>query len=381
MHIPTMYRQEKPLILMSTASAIPNNLAVDQMGHRRFADQVAVIHPGYISIIPIDCEEQKTKYVAVRSSAGEAALAQVSQVMWCKLGNEVWFIIASTLGIQVFDSSAEKCFFSHPCRDGLDSAEVSSPQLATIGSNLLCVGMFVFNSALTHIYSIYGYVSLFNYHHRFFAWICFDLAGCFCLLFQFPGNNVGSLYIFHLFDQQSEAVLVQNQRGHKYGISAIAGPSDQVTDDVIASGDQDGNVVVWAVNRDHLHKDATFSSYGFACTSIHIWHKLIVVAYGSGHIRLFSIHPTAAMLVEVAAHARWITALDLAPDSGRLLSVGEDSLVRVWQIREEQPMIEHRFHSSIKDSMLVGGRFLTSNGSAFCVSSYDSCEVHCFHIS
>lgn len=74
-----MYRQEKPLILMSTASAIPNNLAVDQMGHRRFADQVAVIHPGYISIIPIDCEEQKTKYVAVRSSAGEAALAQVSQ--------------------------------------------------------------------------------------------------------------------------------------------------------------------------------------------------------------------------------------------------------------------------------------------------------------
>lgn len=183
-----------------------------------------------------------------------------------------------------------------------------------------------------------------------------------------------------MFDQQSEAVLVQNQRGHKYGISAIAGPSDQVTD-VIASGDQDGNVVVWAVNRDHLHKDATFPSYGFACTSIHIWHKLIVVAYGSGHIRLFSIHPTAAMLVEVAAHARWITALDLAPDSGRLLSVGEDSLVRVWQIREEQPMIEHRFHSSIKDSMLVGGRFLTSNGSAFCVSSYDSCEVHCFHIS
>lgn len=46
------------------------------------------------------------------------------------------------------------------------------------------------------------------------------------------------------------------------------------------------------------------------------------------------------MLVEVAAHARWITALDLAPDSGRLLSVGEDSLVRVWQITEEQPMVE-----------------------------------------
>lgn len=79
--------------------------------------------------------------------------------------------------------------------------------------------------------------------------------------------------------------------------------------------------------------------FRFACTSIHIWHKHIIVAYGSGHIRIFSVHPTAAMLVEVAAHARWITALDLALDSGRLLSVGEDSLVRVWQIQEEQPMV------------------------------------------
>ena len=117
------------------------------------------------------------------------------------------------------------------------------------------------------------------------------------------------------------------------------------------------------------------------------------------------------MLVEVAAHARWITALDLAPDSGRLLSVGEDSIVRVWQIAEEQPMvgipksfipqfyqfmcdlallmpftsiffqIEHRFYSSIRDSLLVGGRFLTSNGSTFCLSSYDSCEVYCFQLS
>lgn len=75
-----MYRQENSLVLMSTASAILNNLAVNQVNDRRFTDQIAVIHPGYVSIIPVDKEEQKTKYVAVRSSAGETALAQVSQV-------------------------------------------------------------------------------------------------------------------------------------------------------------------------------------------------------------------------------------------------------------------------------------------------------------
>lgn len=76
------------------------------------------------------------------------------------------------------------------------------------------------------------------------------------------GNNAGFLYVFHLFDQSCEAVLVQHQKGHKYGISALAGPSDKTSEDVVASGDQDGNVIVWAVNRDHLHKDATFPSYG-----------------------------------------------------------------------------------------------------------------------
>ena len=75
-----MYRQETSLVLMSTASAIMNNLSVNRMNGKRFADQIAVIHPGYVSIIPVEKEEQKTKYVAVRSSAGETILAQVSQV-------------------------------------------------------------------------------------------------------------------------------------------------------------------------------------------------------------------------------------------------------------------------------------------------------------
>lgn len=69
--------------------------------------------------------------------------------------------------------------------------------------------------------------------------------------------------MFHLFDQSCEAVLVECQKGHKYGISAIAGSRDSSFEDGIASGDQDGNLIVWAANRDHLHKDATFPSYGY----------------------------------------------------------------------------------------------------------------------
>lgn len=68
-----------------------------------------------------------------------------------------------------------------------------------------------------------------------------------------------------------------------------------------------------------------------ACTSVGLWEGMVVAAYGSGHIRLFStVEPT--LLCEVAAHARWITALDVASHANLVLSVSEDSFVRVWEI-------------------------------------------------
>lgn len=68
-----------------------------------------------------------------------------------------------------------------------------------------------------------------------------------------------------------------------------------------------------------------------SCTSLGLWEGMVVAAYGSGHIRLFStVEPS--LLCEVAAHARWITALDVASSANLFLSVSEDSFVRVWEI-------------------------------------------------
>jgi hypothetical protein len=44
---------------------------------------------------------------------------------------------------------------------------------------------------------------------------------------------------------------------------------------------------------------------------------------------------TWSLLCEVAAHARWITAIDVALESGYFLSVSEDSFARVWQISKD----------------------------------------------
>jgi WD40 repeat protein len=65
-----------------------------------------------------------------------------------------------------------------------------------------------------------------------------------------------------------------------------------------------------------------------------MWNDFILGAYGSGHIRVFGAH-TSRLMCEVAAHARWITATDIAPDTGHFLSVSEDSFVKIWKISRE----------------------------------------------
>ena len=101
---------------------------------------------------------------------------------------------------------------------------------------------------------------------------------------------------------------------------------------------------------------------------------VVVVGYGSGHIRLFSL-PGGNIICEVSAHNGWITGMDLASQSGLLLTCGEDSYVRVWQLANKGPLLDHWFSSPLQDCLMAGAKFLDPRGSSFCVSSYDCPEM------
>ena len=58
---------------------------------------------------------------------------------------------------------------------------------------------------------------------------------------------------------------------------------------------------------------------------------IIVAGYGSGQIRIFSV-PDGDIVAEVDAHAGWITGMDLASQTGRLVTTAEDGIVRVRKI-------------------------------------------------
>ena len=101
---------------------------------------------------------------------------------------------------------------------------------------------------------------------------------------------------------------------------------------------------------------------------------VLIAGYGSGHIRLFNL-AGGNIICQVSAHNGWITGMDLASQSGLLLTCAEDGYVRVWQLASKGPLVEHWFSHPLQDSLMAGAKFLDPRGSSFCVSSYDSAGI------
>ena len=73
---------------------------------------------------------------------------------------------------------------------------------------------------------------------------------------------------------------------------------------------------------------------GSPCMTIAIRGSYIVAGFESGHIRIFSLNRKGSMVpaVEVAAHARCITALAFHPKKNIFATVGEDTALNVWKM-------------------------------------------------
>ena len=64
----------------------------------------------------------------------------------------------------------------------------------------------------------------------------------------------------------------------------------------------------------HTHTH-THTYRGVPCLCLCSWGQLLIAGLANGLIRLYSVH-TGKKMVEIAAHARCISALDVAQDAG-----------------------------------------------------------------
>ena len=55
---------------------------------------------------------------------------------------------------------------------------------------------------------------------------------------------------------------------------------------------------------------------------------VLIAGFGNGIVRIYTLL-SGGLIADVTAHAGWITGMDLANKTGRLLTAAEDGYVRV----------------------------------------------------
>lgn len=93
----------------------------------------------------------------------------------------------------------------------------------------------------------------------------------------------------------------------------------------------------------------------------------LLVAYGPGTICLYDV-VSWQLQVEITAHARWITAVEVREDTGQIASVGEDTVLNVWEVAPTgQVSLQHS--SIVADKLLTGVAFAAFG---MAITAYDS---------
>ncbi|XP_046674372.1 uncharacterized protein LOC124363241 isoform X3 [Homalodisca vitripennis] len=231
---------------------------------------VVFIYQGFINVVPVVGEELSAKYIPCTDKA-QTQSAVVTQVMWCTLGWEPVLVITSSLGLQVFDVGGLECRFSHPCADPSPPAESFARGLATICNEFLCVG-----------------------------------------------NASGCVRVFGLVGEDAELVFVDRKQEHSEAITDLAANKD-----LLVSADEGGSVVLWNLTGEELLKGYSLPEYRTACTGVKLLQEFLLAAYGSGHLRIFSVDSTKppALMCEVTARVTSLVSDSVYLCSGRRVPV------------------------------------------------------------
>lgn len=137
-----MYEKANKLLLVTTASAVPNNLAVQSFGKNSQGFAIGVIHGGYVNIVPLREGEVRSKYIPCvePGTRPRHVTTTVTQVKWFSVHNVQILAITSTLGLQIYDEEGRKCLYTHPCTDSNLTSDTFARGLALVSNERLCVG-------------------------------------------------------------------------------------------------------------------------------------------------------------------------------------------------------------------------------------------------
>ncbi|XP_025094587.1 WD repeat-containing protein 54-like isoform X2 [Pomacea canaliculata] len=248
----------------------------------------------------------------------------LTQAKWVKLTSRCVLVLTTQKGIQIFEPDGSAMIYWHGLGDTSDASVNSNFARGVTGvEDILCVG-----------------------------------------------TESGKILVFRIPSKGTDVTLQSTLKGHSCSICDLASKEN-----IVVSGDSMGNILVWKFNGSNSQQVTSIPGSGSPCNSLGLWKDVLVAGYGSGHLRVFSAS-TGKLAAEATAHARTINAIDIATDNGLVLSVSDDSFLRLWQIRlDKSPRLEYKHAENVTDIQLTGGKFVDAQGRALCLTGYDHNEI------
>jgi len=118
------------------------------------------------------------------------------------------------------------------------------------------------------------------------------------------------------------------------------------------------------------------AAVGEAPTRIASLGPRIAVAYGPGTVVLHSVADLSLEpQVEVTAHARWTTAVEVVEELGWIVTVGEDTVLNVWKVDAVTGQVDLQHTSVVAAKLLTGVAIDLGPARSVLVSAYDAGEV------
>ncbi|XP_012307599.1 WD repeat-containing protein 54 isoform X2 [Aotus nancymaae] len=313
-----MFRWERSIPLRGSAAALCNNLSVLQLPARNLT-HFGVVHGPSAQLLSAAPEGVPLAQRQLHAKEGAGVSSPlITQVHWCVLPFRVLLVLTSHRGIQMYESDGSTMVYWH----ALDSGDAT------------------------------------------------------------PGTWSGRVLVFDIPAKGPNIVLSEELAGHQTPITDIATEPAQGQDCVadMVTADDSGLLCVWR-SEPVFTLLTCIPGFGVPCPSVQLWQGIIAAGYGNGQVHLYEA-TTGNLHVQINAHARAISALDLAPDVGKLLSAAEDTFVHIWKLSRSPESsyieVEHCHGECVSDTQVCGARFCDSSGSSFAVTGYDLAEIRRF---
>lgn len=148
------------------------------------------------------------------------------------------------------------------------------------------------------------------------------------------GGKDRTIQVYDLTTREVRRAL----RGHEQQVMAVTFTPDSRT---LISTSTDGTVRFWDPETGSCTRTISNNSgyWGLACSPS---GRYLATGTHEGRIRLLDLHTQKERVL--SAHPTEIRSLAFTPDEQRLISAGEDALIRIWDFATLQPLLTLRGH-------------------------------------